>query len=182
MPGKRPFDERRVLKWNDVIHRQGRMIEDYEEELKEEKEKNRHLIGQLSILKTSTIISPLPQKKKTLKEVPVLRFDSDDEEENKKENPKASSSKNGGNEEENSKATTSKNGGKEGENSKENKVKREKGKRIGHRERGRRQIERAKTKEIKKLKQLKKEQRELKKQQKELKKQKEMKKQQKKKK
>uniref|UniRef100_A0A915MY49 Uncharacterized protein n=1 Tax=Meloidogyne javanica TaxID=6303 RepID=A0A915MY49_MELJA len=94
------------------------MLEDYAEELKEEKEKNRLLTGQLSILKTSTIISPLPQKKKNLKEVPILRFDSDDEEENKKENPKASStSKNVGNGGENSKASTSK-GGNEGENSK----------------------------------------------------------------
>jgi len=85
MPGKRPVDERRVLKWNEVIQRQGSMLEDYAEELKEEKEKNRHLIGRLTILTTSAIISPLPQKKKLLKEVPVLKFDSDDEEENKKE-------------------------------------------------------------------------------------------------
>nr|CAD2185419.1 unnamed protein product [Meloidogyne enterolobii] len=85
MPAKQKSDERRVKKWNEVINRQSLIIENYENELKEEKEKNRHLIGQLSILKTSTIISPLPQKKKTLKEVPVLKFDSDDEEENKKE-------------------------------------------------------------------------------------------------
>uniref|UniRef100_A0A914KTB5 C2 domain-containing protein n=1 Tax=Meloidogyne incognita TaxID=6306 RepID=A0A914KTB5_MELIC len=85
MPAKQKSDERRVKKWNEVINRQSLIIENYENELKEEKEKNRHLIGHLTILKTSAIISPLPQKKKLLKEVPVLKFDSDDEEENKKE-------------------------------------------------------------------------------------------------
>ena len=85
MPAKQKSDERRVKKWNEVINRQSLIIENYENELKEEKQKNRHLIGHLTILKTSAIISPLPQKKKLLKEVPVLKFDSDDEEENKKE-------------------------------------------------------------------------------------------------